>query len=170
MEEKRKRSRNAAKDRPIFRQKVDKHGKPIYPKQDTRKDYLIIDGYNIIFDWEELRELMDRDINAARGRLLDIISNYQGYTGKKITIVFDAYKTDRTPETMMKYDHLDIVFTQKDQTADAYIERTVHEQGSRYHITVATSDALEQLTVMRLGALRMSAGMLKEEIDRVTKG
>ncbi len=170
MEEKRKWSQTAERDRPIFRQKVDKHGKPIYPKQDTREDYLIIDGYNIIFDWEELRELMDRDINAARGRLLDIISNYQGYTGKKITIVFDAYQTDRTPETMMKYDHLDIVFTQKDQTADAYIERTVHEQGSRYHITVATSDALEQLTVMRLGALRMSAGMLKEEIDRVTKG
>lgn len=168
MEERRKWTRLRASEKPVFRQKLDKHGKPIYPKQDTRQDYLIIDGYNIIFSWQSLNALKDVNINAARDKLLEIISNYQGYTGKKITVVFDAYKTDQTPEAYYQYDNLEIVFTKKDETADAYIEKTVHDIGNQYHITVATSDGLEQLTVMRLGALRMSARMLKEEVEQVT--
>ncbi len=167
-EEQRREAKNRAKSNGVIRQKVDKKGRPIYPAKDLREEYLIIDGYNIIFSWKELSALKDLNIDAARDQLLEIISNYQGYTGKKITVVFDAYKVDHTPQTFMKYDHLEVVFTQRDETADAYIERTVHELNSRYHITVATSDALEQLTVMRLGALRMSAGMLAEEVTRVT--
>lgn len=151
------------------RTKVDKHGAPIYPKKDTRESYLIVDGYNVIFSWDDLSSLKDVSIDAARGRLLDILSNYQGYTGLKITVVFDAYKTDRTPESYGSYDNLEVVFTQKDETADAFIEKTVHDLKDQYKITVATSDGLEQLTVMRLGALRMSSRMLREEVDRVTK-
>ena len=155
---------------PVSRQKLDKHGIPIYPAKDARKPYLIIDGYNIIFSWEELSSLKDVSIDAARGKLLDIISNYQGYTGMKITVVFDAYRTEKTPETYVSYDNLEIVFTQKDETADAFIEKTVHDLSQKFKITVATSDALEQLTIMRLGALRMSSRMLKEEVEQVTHG
>lgn len=156
-------------DTPPVRQKLDKHGIPIYPAKDTRKPYLIVDGYNVIFSWEDLSSLKDASIDAARGKLLDILSNYQGYTGLKITVVFDAYRTEKTPETYSTYDNLEVVFTQKDETADAFIEKTVHDLSQKYKITVATSDALEQLTIMRLGALRMSSRILREEIDRVTK-
>ncbi len=167
-QQQRRDAKNRAKSQGVIKQKVDKKGNPIYPKKDQRKDYLIVDGYNIIFSWDELSKLKDVNIDAARERLLEEISNYQGYTGKKITVVFDAYKVNRTPQTRMTYDNLEVVYTQRDETADAYIERTVHELTDRYLITVATSDALEQLTVMRLGALRMSANMLAEEITRVT--
>ncbi len=167
-EDQRREAKNRAKSEGTLKQKVNKKGQPIYPKKDQREEYLIVDGYNIIFSWPELSKLKDVNIDAARDQLLEIISNYQGYTGRKISVVFDAYKVNRTPQTFMTYDHLEVVFTQRDETADAYIERTVHELTDKYHITVATSDALEQLTVMRLGALRMSAGMLAEEVQRVT--
>ena len=144
--------------------KKDKKGNPIYPKKDERPEYMIVDGYNIIFQWPELSALAKESIDAARGRLLDLLSNYQGYTGLKMTVVFDAYRTDRTPEAVMSYDNLEVVFTRRGMTADAYIERQVHELISKYRITVATSDGLEQLTSMSLGALRMPASALAEEI------
>ena len=148
--------------------KKDKKGNPIYPKKDERPEYMIVDGYNIIFQWPDLSALARESIDAARGRFLDILSNYQGYTGLKMTVVFDAYRTDRTPEAIMSYDNLEVVFTRRGVTADAYIERQVHELAPKYRITVATSDGLEQLTSMSLGALRMSASMLREDITKVS--
>ena len=154
-------------DAAVVSAKLDKKGNPIYPKKDTRPDYLIVDGYNMIYQWPELRELAAIDIDAARGKLLDLLSNYQGYTGYKMTVVFDAYRTERTPESVSAYDNMEVVFTRKGVTADGFIERQVHEMAGKYRITVATSDGLEQLTVLRLGALRMSASMLKEDMRRV---
>ena len=148
--------------------KKDKKGNPIYPKKDERPEYMIVDGYNIIFQWPDLSALARESIDAARGRLLDILSNYQGYTGLKMTVVFDAYRTDRTPEAIMSYDNLEVVFTRRGVTADAYIERQVHELAPKYRITVATSDGLEQLTSMSLGALRMSASMLREDVTKMS--
>ena len=139
------------------KEKIDKHGNPIFPKKDTRKPFLIVDGYNMIYAWEELKALAGDSLDAARGRLLDLLSNYQGYTGERLAVVFDAYRTDRTPASVMSWHNIEVVFTQKGETADAWIERCVHEDGGRYRITVATSDGLEQLTVLRLGALRLSA-------------
>ena len=122
----------------------------------------------MIFQWEKFRLLAADSIDAARTALLDLLSNYQGFTGQKVSVVFDAYRTERTPESKSSWQNVEVVFTRKGETADAYIEREVHEKADRYKITVATSDNLEQLTVLRLGALRMSAGMLAEEIRRVT--
>jgi predicted RNA-binding protein with PIN domain len=152
---------------PQIKQKHDKQGNPIYPKKDTREEYLIVDGYNIIFQLQELNAIAADGIDAARGALLDILSNYQGYTGQKISVVFDAYRTERTPASRSTYINIEVIFTKKGETADAFIEREVHENAGKYKITVATSDALEQLTVLRLGALRMSARMLAEDICRV---
>ena len=174
-QEKRNRAHNAAYGRkkssgekyPEVHQKYDRRGNPIYPKKDTRPDYMIVDGYNIIFQWKELRELAADNIDAARGKLLDILSNYQGFTGTKMTVVFDAWRTSNSPASVSHWQNVEVVFTQKEETADAYIERSVHELAGKYKITVATSDGLEQLTVLRLGALRMSARMLEEDIERV---
>ena len=121
----------------------------------------------MIFDWPELRDLARADMAAARGKLLDEISNYQGFTGVRTCVVFDAYRRERTPASVTLYQNLTVVFTEKDETADAWIERTVHEGIGKYRITVVTSDGLEQLTVMRIGAMRMSSRMLLEEIRRV---
>lgn len=155
---------------PSFRQKYDKHGQPIYPEKDKREEHLIVDGYNMIFQWRELKELADLDIGAARGRLLDLLSNYQGYLGFPVTVVFDAYRTKKNPESVTRWQNLTVVFTKENETADAYIERMVHEENRKYRFTVATSDALEQLTVLRLGAVRMSANMLKEDMKRYSSG
>ena len=150
------------------RVKIDKHGNPIYPEADKRKPLLIVDGYNIIFAWEDLRILAQADLGAARGKLLDMISNYQGFTGEETIVVFDAWRTGRNPEAVSRHQNLTVVFTRENQTADAWIERTVHERCGSSRITVATSDGMEQLTVMRLGALRMPASQLREEMSRVS--
>ena len=149
--------------------KYDKKGNPIYPAKGPQEEYLIVDGYNIIFAWEQLRELSEINIDSARDALLDILSNYQGYKGCFVLVVFDAYKRKEHPGAKMKYHNLDVVYTRTDETADAYIERTVHEIGNKYRVTVATNDGLEQLTVMSQGALRMSARRLLEEITRMNR-
>ncbi|MDO4614980.1 MAG: TetM/TetW/TetO/TetS family tetracycline resistance ribosomal protection protein [Lachnospiraceae bacterium] len=151
------------------RTKYDKKGAPIYPKADTRTRFLIVDGYNVIFAWEELRDLAERNIDAARDALLEKLSSYQGYLNMQIAVVFDAYKRKPNPGWKCQYDNLEVIFTKEDETADAYIERRVHDEIGDKLITVATSDGLEQLTVMRLGALRMSARELEEDVARVSR-
>lgn len=153
----------------VSHQKIDKHGNPIYPAKDTRKDCLIVDGYNIIYGWEELRSLFIENMDAGRTALLDKLSNYQGYTDHRVIVVFDAYRTRISPERLHKYQNLEVIFTKADETADAYIEKVVHDQNGKYRFTVATSDGLEQLTVMGLGASRMSVRLLREELDRVSR-
>ncbi len=149
--------------------KYDKKGNPIYPARGPQEEYLIVDGYNIIFAWKDLNELSRVNIDSARDKLLDILSNYQGYKGCPVLVVFDAYKRKEHPGAKSKYHNLDVVYTKTDETADAYIERTVHEIGHKYRVTVATNDGLEQLTVMSQGALRMSAENLHQEIERLSR-
>jgi predicted RNA-binding protein with PIN domain len=148
--------------------KYDKKGNPIYPSRGPQEECLIVDGYNIIFAWEDLKSLLKVNIDSARDKLLDILSGYQGYRGGRLIVVFDAYKRREHPGTKSRYHNIEVVFTRTDETADAYIERTVHDISGKYKITVATNDGLEQLTVMSQGALRMSAANLREEIDRVS--
>ncbi|MCI8549475.1 MAG: GTP-binding protein [Lachnospiraceae bacterium] len=137
------------------------------PKKTSEKEYLLVDGYNIIFAWEELKELAAENIGAARGKLMDILSNYQGYKTCTLILVFDAYKVEGNPGEIFKYHNIHVVFTKEAETADQYIEKTVHEMGRKYRVTVASSDALEQVIILGQGAGRMSAGDLKKEIESV---
>lgn len=130
---------------------------------------VLVDGYNIIFAWEELKDIASKNIDGARDRLLDIMSNYQGYKDNTVIVVFDAYNVNRHKETVYKHNNIYVVFTKAAETADMYIAKTTHQMASKYRVTVATSDALEQLIIMGHGALRMSAMNFKEEIDRVNK-
>ena len=131
-----------------------------------RESYLLVDGYNIIFAWEELNELSKTDLAAARGKLMDILCNYQGYRKMKLILVFDGYKVPGNPGEMIEYHNIHVVYTKEAQTADQYIEKLVHDMGRNYDITVATSDGLEQLIIWGAGARRLSARELKEEVER----
>lgn len=135
-------------------------------EKEVRQEYLLVDGYNIIFSWEELRELSEKDIGAARGKLADILSNYQGYRKCTLILVYDAYKVEGNPGEVMKYHNIYIVYTKEAETADQYIEKTVRRIAKDAAVTVATSDGLEQVIILGQGANRMSAPGLKEEIER----
>ena len=135
-------------------------------EKEGRQEYLLVDGYNIIFSWEKLRELSEKDIGAARGKLADILSNYQGYRKCTLILVYDAYKVEGNPGEVMKYHNIYIVYTKEAETADQYIEKTVRRIAKDASVTVATSDGLEQVIILGQGANRMSAPGLKEEIER----
>lgn len=138
-------------------------------RKEPEKEYLLVDGYNIIFAWEELRELSKINIESARNLLMDILSNYQGVIKSTLILVFDAYKVPENPGEQTKYHNIHVVYTREAETADQYIEKTVHEMNRKYRVTVATSDATEQMIVLSQGALRMSARELYEEVCRVQK-
>ena len=138
-------------------------------KKTDGEEYLLVDGYNIIFAWEELKELADADIAGARGRLMDILCNYQGYRKCTLILVFDAYKVEGNPGEVMKYHNIYVVYTREAETADQYIEKTVRKMARRHEVTVATSDALEQVIILGQGANRLSAAGLKEEVELVLK-
>ena len=162
-----KSSEGAGKKENISHQKYDKKGNPIYPKKPILEELLIVDGYNIIFALPELKELSKVNIDSAKDALKDMLANYQGYKGCRLMVVFDGYRKKGNPGSVEKYFSLEVVHTKQDETADAYIERTVHDLVSKYKITVATNDNLEQLTILSQGALRMSANMLVQEMERV---
>lgn len=136
------------------------------PKE-PEKEYLLVDGYNIIFAWEDLNELAKVNIEGARNKLMDILCNYQGYKKCTLILVFDAYKVESGQGSVQKYHNIHVVYTKEAETADQYIEKTVHEIGKKYHVTVATSDALEQVIILGQGADRLSARNLREEIQRM---
>ena len=136
---------------------------------EMKEDCLLVDGYNIIFAWEELRELAKVNIDSARDKLMDILCNYQGAVGGLLILVFDAYKVKGGPGSVLKYHNIHVVYTKEAETADQYIEKSVHEMASRYRITVATSDALEQRIVFGAGAMRMSAAGLLEAVETANK-
>ena len=138
-------------------------------KQEKLKEYLLVDGYNIIFAWEDLKELAKTNVESARSKLLDILCNYQGYVKNTLIVVFDAYKVKGNPGNVSKYHNIYVVYTKEAETADQYIEKTVHEIGRKYHVTVATSDALEQMIIWGQGATRLSAQGLREEVQSVGK-
>ena len=138
-------------------------------KKTDGQEYLLVDGYNIIFAWEELKELADADVAGARGRLMDILCNYQGYRKCTLILVFDAYKVEGNPGEVMKYHNIYVVYTREAETADQYIEKTVRKMARHHEVTVATSDALEQVIILGHGAHRLSAGGLKEEVELALK-
>lgn len=138
-------------------------------KKISGEEYLLVDGYNIIFAWDELRELSEIDLAAARGRLADILCNYQGYRKCTLILVFDAYKVEGNPGEVAKYHNIHIVYTKEAETADQYIEKTVRKISKHHSVTVATSDALEQVIILGQGAHRMSAAGLKEEVELALK-
>lgn len=136
-------------------------------KREPLKEYLLVDGYNIIFAWEDLNELSKINIESARNKLMDRLSNYQGYKKMTLILVFDAYKVKGNPGSIMKYHNIYVVYTKEAETADQYIEKTVHEIGRKYQVTVATSDALEQVIILGQGGNRLSAANLLEEVEAV---
>ena len=134
-----------------------------------QEEYLLVDGYNIIFSWEELNELAKENIHAACDKLMDILSNYQGYRKCTLILVFDAYKVEGHVEEIITYHNIYVVYTKEAETADQYIEKTVHRIGRQYQVTVATSDGLEQVISLGQGAHRISAQGLKKEIEDTEK-
>ena len=132
----------------------------VYPQE----EYLLVDGYNIIFAWDFLNELAKTSLDGARGRLMDILSNYQGYRRMRLILVFDAYKVKGNPGSTQRYHNIDVVYTKEAETADQYIEKVTHEIGRKHHVRVATSDGLEQLIIMGAGAVRVSAAEFREEV------
>ena len=133
-------------------------------KRERRKEYLLVDGYNIIFAWEELRELAKINIDGARGRLMDILSNYQGIRKCTLILVFDAYKVEGFPGEIQQYHNIHVVYTKEAETADQYIEKVAHEIGRKYEVTVATSDGTEQVIIRGQGCHLLSAKELHTEI------
>ena len=128
------------------------------------KEYLIVDGYNIINAWPNLKELAQHNLEDARMKLIDILRDYQGYRGIYIIVVFDAHMTDVLARNYEEYGDLLVVYTSKNETADHFIEKWVNDNGDKYNIRVATSDYLEQTIVLSRGAARVSARELREEI------
>ena len=141
----------------------------MYKPKERLPEYLLVDGYNVIFAWEELKELAKVNIDSARGKLMDVMCNYQGFRRCSLILVFDAYRVEGHAEEVIKYHNIYVVYTKEAETADQYIERTAHEMGKKYQITVATSDGLEQIIIRGQGCAMISARELKEEIERINQ-
>ncbi len=133
-------------------------------KRDDVEEYLLVDGYNVIFAWDDLHELSEVNIEGARGKLMDILCNYQGYKKNTIILVFDGYKVPGNQGEVIKYHNIYVVYTKEAETADQYIEKAVPEIARKHRVSVATSDALEQMIIIGQGAHRISARDLLEEI------
>lgn len=142
---------------------------PVVKEKKAKEKYLLVDGYNIIFSWDELRDLSEVNITSARNALMDILSNYQGYKKDTVILVFDAYKVEGNPGQVFKYHNIYVVYTKEAETADQYIEKTVHRMNRKYEVTVATSDALEQVIILGQGGQRLSAQGLKEEVEQTCR-
>lgn len=132
-----------------------------------KQQYLIVDGYNMIFAWDTLKKLAREDLDAARQRLLDILSNYAGYKQCRLVVVFDGYKVKGNAGTTTDYHHIQVVYTKQDETGDMFIEKLLQEIGKNYAVRVATSDGLIQLSALRAGVLRLSADELWREVEWV---
>ena len=135
----------------------------------VKEEYLLVDGYNVIFAWPELKALAEENMDAARTRLLDILCNYQGIRKCLIIAVFDAYRVQGHREEASVYNNIHVVYTREAQTADQYIEKFAHDNQQKYNITVATSDGLQQIIIRGAGSLLLSARELKLEIDSANK-
>ena len=132
-------------------------------------EYLLVDGYNIIFAWDELNALSKESLDAARRKLMDILCNYQGYQKCVLILVFDAYRVPGSPGAIEQYHNIHVVYTKEAETADMFIERVTHEIGKSRRVRVATSDGMEQVIILGHGALRVSARMFHEEVQNVEK-
>ena len=130
-------------------------------------EYLLVDGYNIIFAWDDLKKLGQENLDMARARLIDRLRNYQGFRQHPVIVVFDAYKVKNNPGSVERFGDLSVVYTKEAETADMYIEHVTHELGKKHKVRVATSDGLEQIIILGHGALRVSAENFRREVDMV---
>lgn len=153
--------------REFSRAKDDGPVKRTFAPKERLPEYLLVDGYNILFAWEDLAEMLKHNADAARHRLLDILCDYQGATGKEIIVVFDAYRVQGHKTETADYLNIHYVFTKEAETADQYIEKFTHRNAGKYRITVATSDGLEQIIIRGAGSSLLSARDLREEVRRV---
>lgn len=138
-------------------------------KEEKIQEYLLVDGYNVIFAWDDLKELAAVDIGAARDKLMDILCNYQGFKKCVLILVFDAYKVEGYALEIQKYRNIHVVYTKEAETADQYIEKVVHHIGRKYHVTVVTSDGVEQVITMGQGGTRVSSRDFLEEVRLTEK-
>lgn len=137
--------------------------------EERQEEYLLVDGYNIIFSWDELNEMSKTNLAAARQKLMDVLCNYQGFKKCTLILVFDAYKVEGFQGEVQKYHNIHVVYTKEAETADQYIEKTVHQIAKKYKVTVATSDATEQVIIWGAGAMRMSAQGLLQEVQETNR-
>lgn len=150
----------------------EKYYRPVnYTKrqEETKEEYLLVDGYNIIYAWPELKELAEENLDSARMKLLDLLSNYQWIRRCHVIVVFDAYRVEGHQEEIIDYYNIHMVYTREAQTADQYIEKFAHENKKNYNITVATSDGLQQMIVRGEGCTLFSARELKAELEDANK-
>ena len=138
-------------------------------RKDQMEEYLLVDGYNVIFAWEDLKELAKVNIEGARNKLMDVLCNYQGFRKCNLILVFDAYKVQGQELGVQKYHNIYVVYTKEAETADQYIEKVVHEIGRKYHVTVATSDNVEQVVTLGQGGKLLSARELRTEVEEVQR-
>lgn len=138
----------------------------VYQGQPKKDEYLLVDGYNVIFAWEELSALSKVTLDGARGRLLDILCDYQAMKGCRLIVVFDAYRLKGHPEEAYAYHNIYVVYTKEAETADRYIERFAHDNSKKYQITVATSDGLEQIIIRGEGCRLLSSRDLQADVER----
>lgn len=162
------RNRNDKKINRHPKKKLDLNEEPVRI-QERKMNCLVVDGYNQIFEWEALRSLAHSNIGSARDRLIDLLSNYQGYTNYKVILVFDAYRNKDTGTRNTRNGNMDIIYTSYDQSADSYIERFVHDHKDDYHLMVATNDGLIQNSVLSHGAVRISSRELETRVLRVNE-
>ncbi len=154
--------------KPRRREELPDH-QEIKTPQDLGPEYLLVDGYNIIFAWDELKALAQDNLDAARQRLMDLLSNYQGFRKVEIILVFDAYKVPRGVGEVSRYHNIYVVYTKEAETADAYIEKASYQLSrKRYRVKVATSDNAEQMIILGHGALRLSASAFHAEVEQAT--
>ena len=133
-------------------------------KDPAETEYLLVDGYNVIFAWEDLKELAKVNIEGARHKLMDVLCNYQGYRGCQVILVYDAYQVEGEHLEIMKYHNIHVVYTKEAETADQYIEKVVHQIGRKYHVTVLTSDGVEQVVTLGQGGTLISAREFREDV------
>lgn len=138
--------------------------KPVKLPKYSGPDYLLVDGYNIIFAWDELKKIAAESLDAARGQLINIMCNYQGYAQCELILVFDAYKVKGKHRDVEKYCNINIVYTKESETADTYIERVTHQLSKNHRVRVATSDGLEQIIILGSGAMRISAEEFRKRV------
>lgn len=141
----------------------------IYKGQPKKEKYLLVDGYNVIFAWEDLKELAGVNLDGARGKLLDILCNYQAIKGYHLMAVFDAYKLKGHGEEIMDYHNIQVVYTKEAETADRFIEKFAHENAGKYDVTVVTSDGLEQIIIVGAGCLLVSSREFRTEVELASK-
>ena len=133
---------------------------------ETGPEYLLVDGYNIIFAWDDLAAIAKEDMDLARSRLVNLMCNYRGLHRCEVILVFDAYRIKGNTGSFEKVNNISVVYTKEAETADSYIERTTHELSKNYRVQVATSDRMEQLIIIGNGAMRISADAFRKEVDR----